>query len=153
MLGLAFHPDYANNGKFYVNVTVDHSSETSPFSTHIREYRVSSNPDVADPNSVREILSFEQPFGNHNGGWIGFSPVDHFLYVATGDGGSGGDPLGNGQSLDTLLGKMLRIDVNGDDFPADADANYAIPAYESVRRRCGCSRRDLGLRAAESLAR
>ncbi|MHC5112666.1 MAG: SdrD B-like domain-containing protein, partial [Planctomycetota bacterium] len=104
------------------------NSPTTNFATHIREYTVSSNPDIADPASVREILSFDQPFGNHNGGWIGFSPVDDFLYIGSGDGGSGGDPLGNGQSLNTLLGKMLRIDVDGDDFPADPDANYAIPA-------------------------
>ena len=127
LLGLAFHPDYANNGKFYVNVTVDNSAAPGPFATHIREYRVSSNPDIADPASKREILSFAQPFGNHNGGWIGFSPHDSNLYIASGDGGGGGDPLNSGQSLNTLLGKMLRIDVNGDAFPNDSNANYGIP--------------------------
>lgn len=125
LLGLAFHPDYANNGKFYVNVTVD--SDATNFATHIREYTVSADPNIADPDSGREILSFDQPFGNHNGGWIGFSPIDEFLYIGSGDGGSGGDPLNSGQSLDTLLGKMLRIDVNGDDFPSDDQSNYAIP--------------------------
>ena len=140
LLGLAFHPDYANNGKFYVNVTVD-DSPTANFATHIREYTVSSNPDIADPASVREILSFDQPFGNHNGGWIGFSPIDDFLYVGAGDGGSGGDPLGNGQSLNTLLGKLLRIDVNGDDFPADPDANYAIPASNPFVGTAGAAKR------------
>ena len=127
LLGLAFHPDYANNGKFYVNVTVDNGSDPGPFATHIREYRVSSNPDVADPTSKREILSFDQPFGNHNGGWIDFGPHDSYLYIASGDGGSGGDPLNSGQSLNTLLGKLLRIDVNGDAFPNNPNANYAIP--------------------------
>ena len=127
LLGIAFHPDYANNGKFYVNVTVDNSPDTN-FATHIREYRVSSSdPNVADPDSAREILSYAQPFDNHNGGWIGFSPNDGYLYISSGDGGSGGDPLNNGQRLDTLLGKMIRIDVDGDDFPSDPDANYAIP--------------------------
>ena len=109
-----------------MNVTIDNSPDTN-FATHIREYTVSANPDIADPGSVREILSFAQPFGNHNGGWIGFSPNDDHLYIASGDGGSGGDPLNSGQSLDTLLGKMQRIDVNGDDFPGDPNANYAIP--------------------------
>ena len=89
---MAFHPDYANNGKFYVNVTVDNGGvliggATSPFSTHIREYTVSSDPNVADPASMREILSYVQPQSNHNAGWIGFSPVDRHLYVSSGDGG------------------------------------------------------------------
>ncbi len=127
LLGLTFHPDYANNGKFYVNVNVDNGADPGPFATHIREYRVSDNPDVADAASMREILRFDQPYVNHNGGWLGFSPIDDFLYIATGDGGSAGDPQGNGQNLNTLLGKMLRIDVNSDDFPDDLDANYAIP--------------------------
>ncbi len=128
LLGLAFHPDYANNGKFYVNLSVDSATADAGFATHIREYTVSADPDVADAGSVREILRFDQPYRNHNGGWIGFSPIDHFLYIASGDGGSAGDPQGNGQNLGTLLGKMLRIDVDGDDFAADPNANYAIPS-------------------------
>jgi len=137
LLGLAFHPDYANNGKFYVNVTVDNGSDPGPFSTHIREYRVSSDPDVADPAFVREILSYAQPFENHNGGWIGFGPNDPYLTIASGDGGGGGDPLSSGQSLNTLLGKLLRIDVNDDDFPTDATANYGIPPTNPFVNRAG----------------
>jgi glucose/arabinose dehydrogenase len=140
LLGLAFHPDYRTNGKFYVNVTVDNGGDTSlgvtsPFSTHIREYTVSANPNVANLGSQREILRFVQPQENHNGGWIGFSPVDRHLYIATGDGGGGNDTggghtAGTGNAQDTtnnLLGKMLRIDVNSDAFPADANRNYANP--------------------------
>lgn len=139
LLGLAFHPDYANNGKFYVNVTIDNGGlnfqgATSPFSTQIREYSVSANPNVANA-TPRPILSIVQPQNNHNAGWIDFSPVNGYLYVPTGDGGSGNDDgsghtagIGNAQDItDNLLGKVLRIDVNGDDFPADASRNYAIP--------------------------
>ena len=121
LLGLAFHPDYATNGKFYVNLT------NVAGDTEVWEYtRSTSNPATADNASVRLILTFDQPFTNHNGGWMGFGP-DGFLYIASGDGGSGGDPNGNGQNVDTLLGKMLRIDVDGDDFASDPNRNYAIP--------------------------
>ena len=136
LLGLAFHPDYNNPaqtgfGKFYVNVTTG-----SPFTTRIREFSVSpTNPNLANAGSMREILSISQPQTNHNGGWLDFSPVDKYLYIATGDGGGGNDDgtghtpgTGNAQDLtNNLLGKMLRIDVNGDDFAADAARNYAIP--------------------------
>ena len=123
LLGLAFDPDYAHNGFFYVdliNVNGD---------TEVRRYHVSDNPNVADAGSVTPILTIDQPAGltNHKGGWIGFGP-DGDLYIATGDGGGAGDPNGNGQNLNTLLGKMLRVDVHGDDFPADTARNYAIPA-------------------------
>ncbi|MAT72562.1 MAG: sugar dehydrogenase [Planctomycetaceae bacterium] len=137
LLGLAFHPDFAANGKFYVNVTVNNGSDPGPFDTRIREYTVSStDPNLADPSSAREILRFSQPQGNHNAGWIGFSPVDGYLYIPTGDGGNGYDSgtghtatIGNGQDLtNNLLGKLLRIDVDADDFPADATRNYGIPA-------------------------
>ncbi len=120
LLGLAFHPDYSANGLFYVNFT------NSAGTTIVRRYTVSTNPDVADPNSAYPILSLSQPFTNHNGGWISFGP-DGYLYVATGDGGSGGDPGNRAQDVSQLLGKMLRIDVNGDDFPGDPNTNYAIP--------------------------
>ncbi|MCP5150994.1 MAG: PQQ-dependent sugar dehydrogenase [Chromatiales bacterium] len=114
LLGLAFHPDYAANGRFLV----DYTDTTG--ATVVAEYRVSStDPDAADPGSARVLLTFAQPFTNHNGGDIAFGP-DGYLYIATGDGGSGGDPLGAGQDLTTLLGKILRIDVDG-------ALPYAIP--------------------------
>ncbi|QEG20984.1 PQQ-dependent sugar dehydrogenase [Mariniblastus fucicola] len=120
LLGLAFHPDYASNGLFYVNYT------NSNGDTQVQEYsRLNANQ--ADTSSARNILSIDQPFSNHNGGWMGFGQ-DNLLYVGTGDGGSANDPLGNSQDItNNLLGKMLRIDVNGDDFAADANRNYAIP--------------------------
>ncbi|MHA1559698.1 MAG: PQQ-dependent sugar dehydrogenase [Alphaproteobacteria bacterium] len=112
MLGLAFHPDYAGNGRFFVNYT-DGSGDT-----RIVEFRVSANPNIAS-EAPRPILAIDQPASNHNGGWIGFGP-DGYLYIATGDGGGGGDRYGNGQNQDSLLAKILRIDVdNGDP--------YAIP--------------------------
>jgi glucose/arabinose dehydrogenase len=106
LLGLAFHPDYGTNGRFFVNYT-DTAGDTV-----IAEYRVSSDPDRADPRSARSILRIDQPYSNHNGGNVIFGP-DGYLYIGMGDGGSAGDPHGNGQRLDTLLGKMLRIDVDG----------------------------------------
>ncbi len=124
LLGLAFHPDYENNGYFYVNYTAG----SSPGSTVVERYQVSAgDPDVANASSGTPVISFSQDFGNHNGGWIDFGP-DGYLYIATGDGGSGNDPLARAQATNTLLGKMLRIDVDGDDFPGDPNANYAIPA-------------------------
>ncbi len=113
LLGLAFHPDYAANGLFYVSYTAGNGDSV------ISRLSVSGDPDRADAGSEEELLRFAQPFGNHNGGHLAFGP-DGFLYVASGDGGSGGDPQNNGQSLDTLLGKLLRIDVDGG-FP------YAVP--------------------------
>lgn len=115
LLGLAFHPDYENNGYFYVNYTAN-----SPRRTIISRFQVTSNPDSADKNSENQILVFNQPYSNHNGGWIGFGPNDGYLYIATGDGGSGGDPENYAQSINTLLGKILRIDVDG-------GTPYAIP--------------------------
>jgi len=131
VLGLAFDPDYATNGFFYVYYT-----NTEPRSRVVR-YQVSSgDPDLADPNSDTPILDFHQPQTNHNGGWIGFGPDDDLLYVATGDGGNFNDtgtghtePGGNAQDLTSnWLGKILRVDVASDDFPGDPDSNYAIPA-------------------------
>ena len=124
LLGLAFHPNYAVNGQFFVNFTANDNAGT----TIIRRYTVSDNTAVADSNSAKTILTIPQPFANHNGGWIAFGPNDGYLYIATGDGGSGDDPDNNAQNLGMLLGKMLRIDVNSDDFPNDDDHNYAIPA-------------------------
>lgn len=105
LLGLAFHPAYASNGFFYVNYTNTNGN------TQISRFTVSSNPDIADSNSELQMLSFNQPFTNHNGGHIAFGP-DGMLYIASGDGGSGGDPQNNSQSLNTLLGKLLRINVD-----------------------------------------
>jgi glucose/arabinose dehydrogenase len=121
LLGLAFHPDYASNGYFYVNYT------NSTGTTVVARYQVSAaDPDVANPAGT-VVLTVAQPFSNHNGGWIGFGP-DGYLYIALGDGGSANDPGNRAQNLNELLGKMLRIDVDNDDFPADPNRNYAIPA-------------------------
>ena len=107
LLSLAFHPGYSSNGRFFVNFT-DTAGDT-----RVVEYRVSpGDPGRADPGSARVVLAIEQPFANHNGGLVLFGP-DGMLYVGMGDGGSGGDPQGNGQNLGALLGKMLRIDVDG----------------------------------------
>ncbi|HEY8529073.1 MAG TPA: PQQ-dependent sugar dehydrogenase [Paenibacillaceae bacterium] len=116
LLGLAFHPDFERNGYFYVNYTTQRT-------TVIARYQVDpANPDRADPDSELILLEFNQPYPNHNGGQLAFGP-DGYLYIATGDGGSGGDPQGNGQNLKTLLGKILRIDVDG----RSGNLNYAIP--------------------------
>jgi len=115
LLGLAFHPRYAENGRFFVNYT-DHAGDT-----HISEFRAQPpGSDSADPASERPLLFVAQPFPNHNGGGLAFGN-DGKLYIALGDGGSGGDPLGNGQDLGTPLGKILRVDV-------DAGAPFAVPA-------------------------
>jgi glucose/arabinose dehydrogenase len=151
LLGLAFHPNFASNGKFYVNLTTD--TATEPFSTHVREYtRNAINPSLADVSSQREILSFSQPQANHNGGWIGFSPTDSNLYIATGDGGGSNDTdaghtAGIGNAQDTtgnLLGKMLRINVNADDFLDDPARNYAIPANNPFKAGVGDPTDDVG---------
>lgn len=118
LLSIAFDPNYAENGFFYVNYT---GEDGEIGDTHIERYRVSADdPNLADPDSAEPILHIAQPYGNHNGGQLQFGP-DGYLYIGMGDGGSGGDPHGNGQSLTTLLGKLLRIDVHGDE-------PYAIPS-------------------------
>lgn len=116
LLGLAFHPDYPTTPYFYLNYT-----RLSDGDTVIARYTVSADPDVADPASASILLTIDQPFTNHNGGQLLFSPVDGYLYIGMGDGGSGDDPQDNAQNLNTLLGKMLRLDV-------DSAAPYAIPA-------------------------
>ncbi|MBL8963238.1 MAG: PQQ-dependent sugar dehydrogenase [Phycisphaeraceae bacterium] len=129
LLGLAFHPDYQTNGKFYVNYTAVAGSGD----TVVAQYTVSGNPDIANTTGTT-IITFDQPQTNHNGGWIAFGP-DGYLYIASGDGGNFNDqgtghtePGGNAQDITSnLLGKMLRVDVDGDDFPSDPNRNYRIP--------------------------
>ncbi|GAB4376228.1 MAG: PQQ-dependent sugar dehydrogenase [Calditrichia bacterium] len=118
LLGLAFHPRFSQNGYFYVDYTA-----ANPRRTIIARYSVQSgNPQTADPGSEWIILEIPQPYGNHNGGQIAFGP-DGYLYIALGDGGSAGDPQGNGQNLKTLLGSILRIDVDR----SSPGGNYEIP--------------------------
>jgi glucose/arabinose dehydrogenase len=115
LLGLAFHPDYAKSGLFFVNY-IDLNGNTV-----IARFHVSADdPNRADPAGEVDLLHVDQPYANHNGGGLAFGP-DGYLYIGLGDGGSGGDPSGNGQNLQTLLGKMLRIDV-------DHGEGYAIPS-------------------------
>ncbi|MGB9665642.1 MAG: PQQ-dependent sugar dehydrogenase, partial [Ignavibacteria bacterium] len=118
LLGLAFHPQFASNGYFYVNYTAN-----NPRRTIISRFQVSSTyPDSADKNSELVLLTFNQPYSNHNGGCIAFGS-DGYLYIASGDGGAAGDPLNNAQTLSNLLGKILQIDVNNQQPPL----NYSIP--------------------------
>jgi glucose/arabinose dehydrogenase len=112
LLGLAFHPHYAQNGRFFVHYT---DTNTSPGDAMIAEYNRGANPDQADPTQVALLLTQVDAESNHNGGSIEFSPQDGFLYIGFGDGGGAGDlhgTIGNGQDLSTLLGKILRIDVS-----------------------------------------
>src|SRR5438105_439918 len=116
LLGLAFHPLYAQNGRFFVNYT---RRVNGQLQTVIAEYHVSANdPNKADPTGSITLV-IDQPFDNHNGGQLAFGS-DTYLYIALGDGGSAGDPFGNGQNLVTLLGKLLRIDI-------DSGTPYVIP--------------------------
>lgn len=117
LLGLAFAPDYKSNGYFYV-----YYSAASPRRSVIARYQASPDAASADPDSEKIIMEIGQPFSNHNGGHIAFGP-DGFLYVGVGDGGSGGDPRGHGQDMSTLLGTILRIDVN----TLDETGSYAVP--------------------------
>ena len=118
LLGLAFHPGFATDRRFYLDYT-DRNGDTV-----VSEWRVSGgDAGTADADSERVLLTVDQPFANHNGGDVVFGP-DNFLYITLGDGGSAGDPQGNGQRLDTLLGKILRIDV---DHPS-GNRPYGIPA-------------------------
>lgn len=115
LLGLTFHPNYTMNGYFYV-----YYSEAEKGDTILSRFKVdSADPNIANNSSETILLKISQPFSNHNGGQIGFGP-DGYLYIALGDGGSSGDPYGNGQNRGTLLGSILRIDVDSS-FP------YTIP--------------------------
>ena len=125
LLGMAFHPDFENNNYFYVNYTT--SVGGGGFRTRISRF-TATNANTASSATEQVVIEVGQPFQNHNAGWIGFSPVDNYLYITMGDGGSGFDPGNRGQDItNQLLGKMLRLDVDGDDFPGDALRNYAIP--------------------------
>jgi glucose/arabinose dehydrogenase len=127
LLGLAFHPDYPRNPRFYTDYTDTNGN------TVVSEWRVSaSDPNQADSKSEHVLLTVEQPFPNHNGGDVVFGP-DGYLYITLGDGGSAGDPQGNGQRLDTLLAKILRIDV---DHPSTG-RRYGIPGDNPFVRRAG----------------
>lgn len=139
LLGLAFAPDFEKTGRFYVDFTDK--------DRHTRIVRfTSADRGSTDPATAEVLLQYDQPFGNHNGGWVGFGP-DGMLYIGNGDGGAGDDPHGNGQSLDTLLAKILRIDVSpvtGYKVPADnpfvrrKNARPEIWAY-GVRNPWRCS--------------
>lgn len=113
LLSMAFHPAYSQNGFFYVNYT-DLGGDT-----RVERYRVTADANRADPASAQLVIAIAQPYSNHNGGQLQFGP-DGKLYVGMGDGGAGGDPLGHGQNAATLLGDILRLDVDG-------APPYAIP--------------------------
>ncbi len=119
LLGLAFHPDYPTDPRFFVDYT-DRDGNTV-----VSQFTVSgADPDSGDPDSEVVLMHIAQPFANHNGGAVVFGP-DGMLYIATGDGGSAGDPQGNGQRLDTYLGKILRVDV---DVAPGSSTAYQVPA-------------------------
>jgi glucose/arabinose dehydrogenase len=124
LLGLAFHPQYASNGKFYV-----HYTDKPNGNIHVVEYLVSSNPDSASATNREILFQDHSRYSNHNGGQVAFGP-DGYLYIGLGDGGSGGDPQGNGQNLNVLLAKILRIDVN-------SGSPYAIPAANPFQGQTG----------------
>ena len=122
LLSVAFHPDYQNNGRFFVNLVNANGD------VEVRSYtRSAGNPDVANPTATTVITVPHPGQTNHNGGTLAFGP-DGYLYVSIGDGGGGGDPGENAQNINSLLGKILRIDVNSDAFPGDTTRNYAIPS-------------------------
>lgn len=119
LLGMAFHPLFALNGEVFLSYTAAGSGTGVPLISLISRFTSHDGGNQLDPDSEEVLLAVEQPFTNHNGGHVAFGP-DGFLYIGLGDGGSGGDPLGNGQNTDTLLGAILRIDV-------ESDAPYGIP--------------------------
>ena len=144
LFSTAFHPDFATNGKFYVSVAVDYPGSgslslaprdprTSPFTVAVREYMANPTNLAAGATFSRTILQVNQPAPNHNGSWLGFSPLEtadgkHYLYATFGDGGDQHDPQRYGQDLNSLLGTVVRVDIDADSFPSDPSRNYAIPA-------------------------
>ena len=123
LLGLAFHPKYKENGRFFITYTAKNGDNT------LAEYRVSSDAAKADPASGKVLIAIPDFAANHNGGMVAFGP-DGYLYLSTGDGGQGGDPKANGQNKNALLAKILRIDVNG-------PAPYGIPPTNPFARGGG----------------
>jgi glucose/arabinose dehydrogenase len=129
LLGLAFHPNYKKNGEFFLYYTAKEPERTSVIS----RWKVSADdPNKADPESEEVLLTIKQPFWNHNGGTILFGP-DGYLYVALGDGGKANDPFNNAQNLNTLLGSVLRIDID----KTEGDKKYAIPADNPFKGKGG----------------
>jgi glucose/arabinose dehydrogenase len=126
LLGLAFHPNFKTNHRIYVNFT-NPSGDTA-----INEYRVTSNPDRVSTTTARRIITIDQPYANHNGGNLAFGP-DGYLYIGMGDGGSGGDPGNRAQNVNSLLGKMLRINING----TSGSRQYRIPSSNPWVGRTG----------------
>ncbi len=173
LLGLAFHPDFANNGRFYVNYTAgsDHPSDAAVGDTVISEFLIDESTELGDPDSERVLMTVVQDFSNHNGGNIKFGPDGH-LFIGMGDGGGSGDPCKRSQTLDpeeietdgscrsdptaALLGKMLRIDVDGTTPPGsnnlcaanpDGSAEYAVPTDNPFVGAAACAEVwSLGLR-------
>lgn len=126
LLGLAFHPNYASNGRLYVYYTASNDDDT------LARYQVSGNPNQANSASGSVLFNIHDDFANHNGGMLAFGP-DGFLYVALGDEGSGGDPKNNAQNLNLLYGKLLRLNVDGQ----DPGLQYAIPASNPFSNQAG----------------
>jgi len=125
LLGIAFHPNFATNGYFYVNYTASGAGTTRIVRYTATGGNAASN--TADLTTALPIMTISQPFSNHNGGSLKFGP-DGYLYIGTGDGGSSNDPNNNSQNVNSLLGKFLRIDVDRDDYPVDTNKNYGIPS-------------------------
>jgi glucose/arabinose dehydrogenase len=125
LLSVAFPADYVVTGFFYVNYT-DKTGQTI-----VARYGTSANANLADPGSEQVLLTIHQPYGNHNGGQLAFSPIDGYLYIGMGDGGSAGDPLNKGQDTASLLGKMLRIDVSPSANP------YLVPPTNPYTQTAG----------------
>ncbi|MBI3124608.1 MAG: PQQ-dependent sugar dehydrogenase [Ignavibacteriales bacterium] len=134
LLGLAFHQDYKNNGYFYVDYTTNSPSRR----TIISRFKVSGDANKADKSSELVLMQIEQPYSNHNGGQITFGP-DGYLYISLGDGGSGGDPQNNAQNLQSLLGKILRIDID----KTDNGKNYSIPTDNPFKGNTSGNREEI----------
>jgi len=135
LLGLAFDPDYATNGFIFI-----YYSGAKPRRVIVERYKVSTaNPDAIDPSSGKILLEFNEPYGNHNGGMIAFGP-DKMLYLGVGDGGAAGDPHNNGQNINTLLGKILRIDPRSE---SSGKSPYRIPSDNPFVKAGGNSRGEI----------
>jgi glucose/arabinose dehydrogenase len=139
LLGLAFHPRYKENGEFFVYYTLKRRSPNEPHMSIISRFRASADDsDRADPDSEEVVMRLRQPYWNHNGGTIIFGP-DGYLYIGLGDGGARDDPHGHGQNLNTLLGSILRIDVDN----KDEGLQYAIPKDNPFAGRGGEARGEI----------